>query len=563
MKKIFTSIGVMLILLTISTYAQIKIDGDMSDWNGIPALDQGRAAEKTGDVSDANFDLKHMYVTHDTSNVYVKIDFADGASFANYKNDPNEVVRFFMDTQIGTGLGLYQAWWGDYMSYWVDLGPNLNPDSTNKIAYLYYYEGDSATTDMMSDSKLIADIPMAVNQSQNSIEFSIPRDTVNFGQFFRPLVIASSDPSNSSNNDYMPDAGSQYLAQYDFWYGGSVVQVSGQGINSAITIDGQMLDWVAAGIPRADTGAVVESLGDQPTGPEFDVKDFYVTSDSEYLYIKWDIDPSATFDGMYTNYSGAPNVQILLDTELGDTTGIGYGGFWTEPADYYVDLSTVLSSGYSADTCTIAKYVADYDGAFETWQNLDGVYAYFAKNSDDNGVEVAIPRKPLHMGSIVRPWLYVVGNDNWDNEEYVPNSISSDWVDANNAPYTIDYNFYTGSSVKMRGSRPIVTGIKDRQTSDVSKVKGFGLVSNYPNPFNPSTTISFTLPKSNRVTIDIYNILGEKVRTLINNSEMSSGRKEIKWNGKNQAGNTLSSGVYIYRIHTPNNSVTNKMMMLK
>lgn len=562
MNKLLTSIGALIILFSCSVFAQIQIDGDLSDWSNIQAIDQNQTAETTGDVSDANFDLKHLYITSDTSNVYVKIEFADGADFSNYNNSPNEIVRFFMDTEIGTGMGLNQGWWDDYMSYWVDLGPNMNPDSTNKMAYLYYYWGDSTTTDLVADSKFIATIPMAENSTHNALEFSIPRDSVNFGQVFRAMVMSSPDPSNQSSIDYMPAPDGDYQVQYDFWSGGSVSQVKGQEINSAITIDGQMLDWVAAGIQRADTGAVMESLGDQPTGPEFDVTDMYVAGDSENLYIRFDIDPSATFSGMYTNYSGAPNVQIMLNTEFGDTTGLGYGGFWDEAVEYYVDLSAVLNPDSTGDTAPIAKYAADYDGAFETWNELPNVVATFAKNTDDNAVEVAIPKKPLHMGTDVRPWLYIVGNENWDNEEYVPNSANADWVDANDAPYVINYNFFTGSSVKRIGDRSTVTAIRDHQ-SNVSNVKGFGLVSNYPNPFNPSTRITFTLSEKDNVSIEIYNVLGEKVRTLLNNKLMSQGTKNINWDGKNYAGQTLPSGVYLYRISTANFSITKKMMMLK
>ena len=562
MKKFFTLIGVFLFLFSFSAYSQITIDGNMSDWTNIPALDQNQTAETTGDITNANFDLKHMYVTSDTSNVYVKIDFADAASFSNYKNFPNEVLRFFMDTEIGTQKGLTQGWWNGNMSYWVDLGPNLNSDSTNKVGYLYYYTGDSTTTGLVADSKIISTVPMAVNSSQNSLEFSIPIDSVNFGQVFRAMVESSPDPSISNEIDYMPQPDNNYQVQYDFWYSGSVVQVVGAGINSSISIDGQMLDWVSNSIQRADTGVVMESLGDMPTGPEFDVADMYVTSDSEYLYVRFDIDPAATFSGMYTNYTGAPNVQLMLDTEFGDTTGLGYGGFWIEPVDYFVDLSAYLNPDSTGNTASISIYAADYDGAFETWNELPGVNALFAKNADDNAVEIAIPRKALHMGTDVRPWLYVVGDENWDNEEYVPNSAVQDWNGAGSDYYTINYNFFTGASVKRLGNKSTVTAI-DNQSSDLSMVKGFGLVSNYPNPFNPSTTISFTLPRRNQVSLIIYNILGEKVRTLLDNKEMSQGVKNIQWNGKNSEGNTLASGVYLYRISSSDYSVTKKMMLLK
>ncbi|HDR05374.1 MAG TPA: hypothetical protein ENN84_09050, partial [Candidatus Marinimicrobia bacterium] len=68
---------------------------------------------------------------------------------------------------------------------------------------------------------------------------------------------------------------------------------------------------------------------------------------------------------------------------------------------------------------------------------------------------------------------------------------------------------------------------------------------NYPNPFNPSTTIGFGLPEGSFVKITIYSIIGEKIITLADGS-YSKGYHEIKWHGTNQAGNSVSNGLYIY-----------------
>jgi hypothetical protein len=73
------------------------------------------------------------------------------------------------------------------------------------------------------------------------------------------------------------------------------------------------------------------------------------------------------------------------------------------------------------------------------------------------------------------------------------------------------------------------------------------LSQNYPNPFNPSTTISYQLPVNAKVKLKIFNTLGQEVRTLVN-SHQSSGKHEAMWNGKDNQGSTVSSGIYIYRI---------------
>jgi hypothetical protein len=88
------------------------------------------------------------------------------------------------------------------------------------------------------------------------------------------------------------------------------------------------------------------------------------------------------------------------------------------------------------------------------------------------------------------------------------------------------------------------------------------LNGNYPNPFNPETTISYSVEKAGKVTLEVYNILGQKVRTLVNDTK-DAGSHNVVWNGKDQAGNNVSSGVYFYRMKNGNYSKTNKMILMK
>jgi hypothetical protein len=90
----------------------------------------------------------------------------------------------------------------------------------------------------------------------------------------------------------------------------------------------------------------------------------------------------------------------------------------------------------------------------------------------------------------------------------------------------------------------------------------FQLGQNYPNPFNPSTEISFSLPNAAHVELDVFNVLGQKVRSLVS-SDMTAGEHTVMWDGQNASGATVSSGVYFYRIAAGNFTDTKKMMMLK
>jgi hypothetical protein len=76
----------------------------------------------------------------------------------------------------------------------------------------------------------------------------------------------------------------------------------------------------------------------------------------------------------------------------------------------------------------------------------------------------------------------------------------------------------------------------------------YALMQNYPNPFNPSTTIKFALPEPSRVTVEIYNLLGQRVNTLVS-EQMGAGYHEVQWNGTTSAGQLVGSGIYFARFN--------------
>ena len=90
----------------------------------------------------------------------------------------------------------------------------------------------------------------------------------------------------------------------------------------------------------------------------------------------------------------------------------------------------------------------------------------------------------------------------------------------------------------------------------------FSLSQNYPNPFNPQTVIKYTLPEDCHVELILYNILGQKVKTLVNEYQ-SAGYRMIHWNGRDDEGNEIPSGLYFYKIKTPKYSETKKMILLR
>lgn len=104
--------------------------------------------------------------------------------------------------------------------------------------------------------------------------------------------------------------------------------------------------------------------------------------------------------------------------------------------------------------------------------------------------------------------------------------------------------------------------------TDVREVKGaaiptiYSLGQNYPNPFNANTQIQFALPKAGKTTLEVFNILGQKVNTLLD-EYLTAGFKIVNWDGRDQSGSTVASGVYFYRLRSENFLQTKKMLMIK
>ena len=92
--------------------------------------------------------------------------------------------------------------------------------------------------------------------------------------------------------------------------------------------------------------------------------------------------------------------------------------------------------------------------------------------------------------------------------------------------------------------------------------KKFSLAQNHPNPFNPTTEIAFTLDQRADVNLTIYNMLGQRVRTLTNESR-NAGTHTLKWNGRDEMGQNVSTGIYLYTLTSGSSSITKKMAFMK
>jgi len=150
-------------------------------------------------------------------------------------------------------------------------------------------------------------------------------------------------------------------------------------------------------------------------------------------------------------------------------------------------------------------------------------------------------------------------NDMGDNSAVVD---FSEWLleqqQTNSQPDTIGIhynNFINNTNFNVFATIPVVSAIEKGELKKIDE--SFYLYQNYPNPFNPSTTITYQLPKNGNVTLKIFDILGNEVKTLVN-EQKEMGRYTVHFDAS-----SLASGMYIYRLRANDYTSTKKMLLLK
>jgi hypothetical protein len=170
------------------------------------------------------------------------------------------------------------------------------------------------------------------------------------------------------------------------------------------------------------------------------------------------------------------------------------------------------------------------------------------------------------------------------NSSYIINHLGSTYIDGNWHMFRRDLNAdITASGWKSKPMR--VVGFLVRGSAALGEMKigsspaavgnppeiaeGYELLPNYPNPFNPATRITYHLPTRSRVEVRIYNILSQEIRILVNDV-LEAGDQSVLWDARDNSGNQVASGVYMYQmraasIANPTNTLilTKKMVLVK
>jgi hypothetical protein len=179
------------------------------------------------------------------------------------------------------------------------------------------------------------------------------------------------------------------------------------------------------------------------------------------------------------------------------------------------------------DSGTVALMVRDENDVLQWTQKMDGKKAPLMGGSRTPGARLRVGR----------------GNPNSPNWYFIP-------------PFSGKMDDLQISNFPAAG----ITGVNGPAGS--TEPLKFSLSNNYPNPFNPSTRIRFEIPKALPTSLIVYDILGRKVRTVVNDV-LHAGEHFATWNGKDDRGLDVASGVYFYTLKAGAMSATHKMMLLK
>jgi hypothetical protein len=191
---------------------------------------------------------------------------------------------------------------------------------------------------------------------------------------------------------------------------------------------------------------------------------------------------------------------------------------------------------------------------------------YISHDSGATWLRFAVTNRLIAAGSVAADkdivygsiWLPAFGT-------FYFSSTGSNWQVIDSVQFALTYN------IEVLGGR-LYAGREDGlwyaelTPTDVGDKPGlpddFTLAQNYPNPFNPTTSIEFTLPARGPVSLDVFNLVGQRVRTLVSDFK-SAGKHSVIWDGTSDAGQTVSSGVYFYRLSTASFTTSRKMVLLK
>ncbi len=275
----------------------------------------------------------------------------------------------------------------------------------------------------------------------------------------------------------------------------------------------------------------------------------FATSDfSPQLYMSYDED--SLYLAIKSEYFSVPSIYFDFQAD----------GWWHSSGNTVMKINPTtgtFSEFHSWDASDAVKvYSLSHNGPGGMWDDDDAYQTQFhmrviypkavhleVSKEAPQQIEIAIARRD-YAGLVLRPGSKIGLN------------IGYSYINRQSSFWATTFDQYEFANLSFENTTPVV----DTQTK--SLVTKFSLSQNYPNPFNPETQIRFSVSDGRPALLTIFNSLGQKVRTLISNN-MTAGNYEVTWDGKNDQGINLPSGIYFYKLQAGSHLKVNKMLLLR
>ncbi|MFH2049405.1 MAG: M1 family aminopeptidase [bacterium] len=247
------------------------------------------------------------------------------------------------------------------------------------------------------------------------------------------------------------------------------------------------------------------------------------------------------------------------------------------PVDFVFEYGNNLSDTVTLEVNSrINRYVVKVPDKLDTIK-LDPMNWVLQKNTNtDWRMRIVteyvpgIPEIALDTGVVGSEYEDRILTSNEDNSQIefhqIEGNIPSGWVldsDGLLHGYCLDVGNYNFTVSAVDKNDPKLFDTLSLTLTIMPLPENYNLYQNYPNPFNNETIIVFDLPRPGNTSIEIYNVLGQKVTTLIDGYYFAGNNYHISWQGRNDRGDNVSSGIYLYRLRSGDFTSTRKMLLLK
>ncbi len=282
---------------------------------------------------------------------------------------------------------------------------------------------------------------------------------------------------------------------------------------------------------------------------------------------------------VWGSYASDPEWYSIGSTdEYGDymLTGLR-SGYWkilaygdnTYAFEWYNDKNTWADA--DSQLVNAPGTISGEDFALEDGGSISG-HVYSSEKGPLSGCEVVAYESSSYLQYV---WISAKGNTTITDGSYQITGLRTGdyyvvamtecdmmWYHNQTTPEQADLVHVTMPNDTSGIDFNLPSAVEDETDQTSQRPTEFELSQNYPNPFNPGTEIEYTLQKPAYVTLQIYNLLGQKVKTLVNEYQ-PFGSHHIVWDGKNEQGKKVTSGVYFYRLKVNELSETKRMVLLK